>query len=156
MPATAIIPMKENNRFQMRINSMRQKSNSICQQLSTGYATFLIHYAWAILAFSSLLAVGLTVYFRLFMHIRSFDQDDFRLPNGPSMQNARRLREIFGNDSELRVHQQLNLYSGLDIIMKRKGNPDEIDTNQTNMLNDDIIQEVGTKCTVKELFVCCS
>ena len=156
MPVSAMIPMKPNNRFQMRINAMRQKSNSICQQLSSGYSMFLIRYPWAMLALSSLLAVGLTVYFRLFMQIRSFDQDDFRLPNGPSMQNARRLKEIFGNDSELRVHQQLNLYSGLDVIMKRKFNPNEIDANQTNMLNDDIIQEVRAKCAVKELFVCCS
>ena len=59
------------------------------------------------------------------------------MPNGPAMRNAFHIRRIFGTDKVLRMHQQLNIYPGLDIIVKRKSNQTE-----TNMLTDEIIQEV--------------
>jgi hypothetical protein len=134
--------VKQTNRFQMRINSMRQRTESIRKQFSTIYSTFLIRFSWPILAISSFITIGLTMCFLLFMQIRPFDQNDFLMPNGEAMKNAFRLREIFGSDTELRVHQQLNLYPALDIIIKRKLNTTERNNNQTNMLDERIIQEV--------------
>ncbi len=129
--------MKQTNQIQMRINTIREKSNSKWKQFSIIYSKFLIRFPWSILAFSSLICVVLTGCFLLLMRTRSFDQNDFLMYNGLAMKNAFRIKEIFGNDTDLRMHQQLNLYPGLDIIFKRK-----LNTNQTNMLNNDIIQEV--------------
>ncbi len=131
---------KRTNRLQMRINSIRQQSNSRWSQLINIYSKFLIRFPWSILAVSSFVTIGLTVCFLLLMQIRSFDQNDFLILNGPALKNAFHLRKIFGNDTELRMHQQLNLYPGLDIIIKRKPN-----TNQTNMLVNEIIDEVEFK-----------
>jgi hypothetical protein len=71
------------------------------------------------------------------MQVRPFDQNDFLIPNGQAIKNAFRITQLFGNDTELRMHQQLNLYPGLDIIIKRKFN-----SNETNMLTNEIIDEV--------------
>lgn len=129
--------MSSTNCFQMRINSLQQQFNSKWKQFSNVYSKFLIRFPWSILAVSSFITIGLTIYFLLFMEIRSFDQSDFLLSNSPARKNAFQLKEIFGNDVELRIHQQLNLYPGLDIIIKRK-----LNTNQTNMLIDEIANEV--------------
>ncbi len=128
---------KRTNLLQTRINSIRQQSNSKWKRFADIYSKFLIRFSWSILAVSSFLTIGLTVCFLLFMQIRSFDQNDFLIPNGRAMKNAFHLRKIFGNDTELRMHQQLNLYPGLDIIIKRK-----IHSNQTNMLTNEILDEV--------------
>jgi len=125
------------NRFQMRINSIQQQSNSKWKQFSNIYSKFLIHFPWSILSVSSFITIGLTIYFLLFMQIRSFDQNDFLITNGQAMKNAFHIKQIFGNDTELRMHQQLNFYPGLDLIIKRK-----LNTNQTNMLIKEIIDEV--------------
>lgn len=129
--------MSSTNRLEMYVNSLRQKSNLKWKQFSNIYSQFLIRFPWKILALSLFLTIGLTIYFLLFMEIRSFDQNDFLLSNSPARKNALKLQQIFGNDMELRIHQQLNLYPALDIIIKRKS-----DTNQTNMLNEDIVDEV--------------
>lgn len=121
----------------MRVNSIRQLSNSKWKKFTDSYSRFLLRFPWLILAVSSLLAVGLTICFFLLIQIRSFDQNDFLISDGPAMTNARYLQEIFGNDTEFRMHQQLNLYPGLDIIIKRKTN-----ANKTNMLSMEIIDEV--------------
>ncbi|CAF5127755.1 unnamed protein product, partial [Rotaria sp. Silwood1] len=75
------------------------------------------------------------------MQIRSFDQNDFIMGKSSTMQNAARLRKIFGNDTELRIHQQLNIYPALDIIIKRKLNTTARNDNLTNMLNEQILEE---------------
>jgi hypothetical protein len=129
--------MKQTNPFQMRIDTIRQKTNSKWKQFSIIYSKFLIRFPWSILAISSFISIGLTVCCLLLMHTRPFDQNDFLMSNGPALKNAFHIKEIFGNDTELRVHQQLKLYPGLDIIIKRKSN-----TNQTNMLDNDVIREV--------------
>ena len=131
---------KQTNRFQMRINSFRQHSNSKWKQFSNFYSKFLIRFPWSILAISSLLTIGLTICFLLLMEIRSFNQNDFLIPNGQAMKNALSIKEIFGDDRELRMHQQLNLYPGLDIIIKRK-----INSTQTNMLTNEIVDQVKPK-----------
>lgn len=105
------------------------------------YSRLLLRFPWLILAVSSILAVGLTICFFLMMQIRPFDQNDFLIPDGPSMTNARYLQQIFGNDTGFRMHQQLTLYPGLDIIIKRKAN-----ANETNMLSTEIIDEVCLEC----------
>ena len=135
--------MKGSNRFTQRLNTIRQRSNSFWKQCSIKYSRFLLNYPRIILALSLLITIGLTGYFLTFMRIRSFDQNDFLMSNGESMINARRLRELFGDDTQLRVHQQLNLYPGLDIIIKRKVHTDILHRNQTNMLDDLIIEEVS-------------
>ncbi|CAF3683305.1 unnamed protein product [Adineta steineri] len=134
--------MKQTNRIQMRMDSIRQKTNLQWKQFANIYSRFLIRFSWSILAISSFITIALTVCFLLFMRIRPFDQNDFLMPNGPAMRNAFQLRRIFGNDTELRMHQQLNLNPGLDIIMKRKINTTEKDSNQTNMLSYEIIDEI--------------
>jgi hypothetical protein len=111
------------NRFQMRINSVQQQSNSKWKQFSNIYSKFLIHFPWSILSVSSFITIGLTIY--------------FLITNGQAMKNAFHIKQIFGNDTELRMHQQLNFYPGLDLIIKRK-----LNTNQTNMLIKEIIDEV--------------
>jgi hypothetical protein len=129
--------MKQIDRFQMRVNSIRQQTNSKWKQFSNIYSKFLIRFPWSIFAVSSFITIGLTIYFLLFMEIRQFDQNDFIISNGQAMKNARHIKELFGNDKNYRIHQQLNLYSSLDIIIKRK-----LNTNQTNMLSEKIIDEV--------------
>ena len=128
---------KITNRLQMRMNSLRQHSNSKWKQFSNFYAKILIRFPWSILAVSSFLTIALTIAFCFLMKIRSFDQNDFFIPNSQAMKNALTIRTIFGDDTHLRMHQQLHLYPGLDIIMKRKAN-----ANQTNMLTTEIIDEV--------------
>ena len=76
------------------------------------------------------------------MEVRPFDQNDFFMPNGLTLTNARRIKTLFGNDTELRMHQQLNLYPGLDIIIKRKVNNNDRSDNQTNMLDNQTVEEV--------------
>ena len=125
----------------MRLNSIRQLSNSKWKKFTNNYSKFLIRFPWSILAVSSIVAVGLTTCFFLMMQIRPFDQNDFLIPDGPSMINAGYLQQIFGNDTEFRMHQQLTLYPGLDIIIKRKAN-----ANETNMLSTEIIDEVCFEC----------
>ena len=55
---------------------------------------------------------------------------------------SRRIQNIFGNDKDFRVHQQMELYPALDVIIKRKVQRNSYDLNQTNMLNNQIIDEV--------------
>jgi len=129
--------MKCTDGFQMRINSIREKTNSNWKQFSNIYSKFLIRFPWSILAVSSFITIGLTIYFLLFMETRQFGQNDFILSNSQSMKNAFHIKQLFGNDKNFRIHQQLNLYPNLDIIIKRK-----LDTNQTNMLSEEIIDEV--------------
>ncbi|CAF3412727.1 unnamed protein product [Rotaria sp. Silwood1] len=135
-------PMKQTNRFKTRMNCIRQISNSKWKQFSNIYSKFLIRFSWSILSLSLLITVGLTVCFCLLMQIRSFDQNDFIMGKSSTMQNAARLRKIFGNDTELRIHQQLNIYPALDIIIKRKLNNTARNDNLTNMLNERILEEM--------------
>lgn len=135
-------PVKRENRFRIRINSIRQRSNSKWKQFSNFYAKLLIRFSWSILSLALLLSVGLTVCFFMFMNIRTFDQNDFIMTNGRAMKNAFHIQDIFGNDTDLRMHQQLHLYPGLDIIIKRNLNNTPGTDNDTNMLDNEILQEV--------------
>ncbi|CAF3779960.1 unnamed protein product [Rotaria sordida] len=134
--------MKQTNRIKTRMNSIRQMSNSKWKQFSHIYSKFLIRFSWSIFSISLLITVGLLVCFFLLMEIRAFDQNDFIMQNGLTMKNAIRLRKIFGNDTEFRIHQQLNLYPALDIIIKRKLDINATSDNSTNMLNETIIAEM--------------
>lgn len=71
------------------------------------------------------------------MRLSTFDQQDFFLPNGPALENARRIVKLFGNEKYYRVHQQMDLYPALDVIIRRKSS-----TNDTNMLNSEVLDEV--------------
>ena len=130
------LPMKGSNRIELR-----GKVNAIWKRCSVKYAKFLLRSPWILLAVSSLLTLALTGAFLAFMRVRSFDQTDFLMNDGESLRNARRLRAIFGDDSVLRAHQQLNLYPTLDLIFKRKSGAAG---NQTNMLDEQILDEVRT------------
>ena len=129
-------------RFQMYMNAIQKNSKSKWKQFSYIYSKILIRLPWSILSFSLFITIGLSVCFFLLKKISLFNESAFIMHNSPAMKNAFRIRQIFGNDVELRIHQQLNLYPGLDIIIKRKLNTTERSYNQTNMLNDQIIQEV--------------
>jgi hypothetical protein len=129
---------KDNNRFDMSIKSIQQKTN----QFWDYYSKFLIRFAWLILIISLLLTVSLTIYFLCFMQIRKFDQTDFLVQNGQALKNIRQIEKVFGSDKGLRVHQQMELYPALDIIIKRKLSTNQGNINETNMLNNDIIDEV--------------
>ncbi|CAF4365486.1 unnamed protein product, partial [Rotaria sp. Silwood2] len=133
--------VKPANRFKTCMNSIRHLSNSKWKQFSNIYSKFLIRFSWSIFSLSLLITIGLTVCFFLLMQIRSFDQNDFTLRRSLTMKNAARLRKFFGNDTELRIHQQLNIYPGLDIIVKRKLVTNARSDNLTNMLNEQIMDE---------------
>ncbi|CAF0960618.1 unnamed protein product [Adineta ricciae] len=134
--------MKRTNRIRMRMNSLQQRSNGRWKQFANVYAKFLLRFPWSILLVSSLITIGLASCCLFFMEIRPFDQTDFLMPHGLAITNALLIRRIFGSDTELRMHQQLNLYPGLDIIMKRRLNTVEGHPNQTNMLRNEILDEV--------------
>jgi hypothetical protein len=127
---------KDNNQYQMDMNT--EKPNRFWEY----YSKFLLRFSWLILIISLLLTIGLTICFFCFMQIRQFDQTDFLIQNGPALTNARRIQNIFGNDKDFRVHQQMELYPALDVIIKRKLQTNSNDLNQTNMLNNQIIDEV--------------
>lgn len=129
---------KDNNRFQMGIQSIKKKTN----QCWDYYSKFLIHFSWLILLFSLLVTIGLTIYCLYFMEVRKFDQTDFLVQNGPALKNIQEIEKIFGNDKNFRVHQQMDLYPALDIIIKRKIPKNQGTMNETNMLNNEIINEV--------------
>ena len=84
----------------------------------------------------------LTVYFFCFMRVRAFDQGDFFLSNSQALRNAQRIRKIFGKDMDQRVHQQLDLYPALDVIIRRKVAASSDHLNETNMLHNETIHEV--------------
>ncbi len=122
----------------MGIKLIQQKMNILCDS----YSKFLIRFSWLILILSLLLTVGLTIYFLCFMEMRPFDQTYFLVQNGRSLKNIRLIEKVFGNDKNFRVHQQMDLYPALDIIIKRKLTTNHPTLNETNMLNSQIIDEV--------------
>jgi hypothetical protein len=132
--------MEKSSRLQICLNSTQKKSNTFWKQYSKHYAELLLAYSRVILVFSLLFAIILTGCSVGLMHMRTIDQTDFFMTNSESVHSAHRLRNIFGNDTEFRVHQQLNLYPGLDIILKRKSTAQH--ENDTNMLDERIIDEV--------------
>jgi hypothetical protein len=129
---------RDNNRFQLGYKTMERKMN----QFWNSYSKFLINFAWLILILSLLLTIGLTICLYYLMQIRQFDQTDFLVSNGQALKNIQRIETIFGNDKGFRVHQQMDLYPALDIIIKRKLFNNHRDFNATNMLNNQIIDEV--------------
>lgn len=127
--------MKGKNQLEKRFNTIRQRSNSFWKQTSNVYSRFLWNYFQLILPICFILTIGLTSFGFVFGRFRTFDENDFLLRSSESVVNARRLREIFGDDSTLRVHQQLELYPSLDVIIKRK--------DSSNMLDEKIFNEVS-------------
>lgn len=138
-------PVKQNNRVQLRIRAIRNCSNLIWKRYANIYSKLLIRFPWIILTLGLLVTIGLSICCFVLAEIQSFDQNSFVLSKGVTMKNARRIKEIFGNDTESRMHQQLNLYPGLDIIIKRKVDSNETNFNATNMLDEQVIEEVINK-----------
>ena len=128
---------KDNNQFPSDMNLKQRKTN----RFWNFYSKLLIRSTWLILILSSILTIGLTFWFLYFMQIRLFDQTDFFIQNGQALKNVHRIQQTFGNDKYFRVHQQMDLYPALDVIIKRKLQPNE-NINQTNMLNEQVIKEV--------------
>lgn len=129
---------KENNRFQMGIKTIEKKTN----QFWNWYSKFLIRFSSLILIISLLITIGLSLCFAFLMEIRNFDQTDFLVQNGQALKNIKKIEQAFGNDKNFRVHQQMDLYPALDIIIKRKLLKNHTNINDTNMLNNQIIDEV--------------
>ena len=134
---------RDNNRLQAKIIEIQKRIDALWK----GYSRFLLRFPWLVLLSSALVCIALTICFFLFVHVRPFDQTDFFLPNGPAMQNAQRLQKIFGNDKDLRVHQQMDLYPALDMIIRRKVSSPE--NNQSNMLDTDVIDEVSVHLSTR-------
>ena len=108
------------------------------KQLHETYSRFLVRFAWIILISSLMLTMGLTITLVFRMKIRPFDQTNFHVRNGRTWKNIQRIEQLFGNDKEYRVHQQMDLYPALDLIIKRRSSS----SNDTNMLNVQIIDEL--------------
>jgi len=102
------------------------------------YTNMFIRFAWLILIVSLILTVSLSISFICLMKIRIFDQTYFLVRNGRAEKNIQQIEHLFGSDKDLRVHQQMDLYPALDIIVRRKPNT----LNDTNMLDTQIINEV--------------
>lgn len=122
-------------RFPMGYKSLKQKS----KQFWISYSKILIRFTWIILIVSILLTIGLTLGFIFGMKIRPFDQTYFLVINGKTSKNIQRIEQLYGHDKDFRVHQQMELYPALDLIIKRKTSSN---SNDTNMLNTQVIDEV--------------
>ena len=128
-----------NNRIRIHINSSRRKID----QFWDYYSKFLIRCSWLILFISLLITIALTICFFWFMKVRQFDQKDFFLHNSQALRNIQHIQTIFGNDKNFRVHQQIELYPAVDVIIKKQLKTNRRNINEANMLDDRIIQEVG-------------
>jgi hypothetical protein len=134
---------KQSNSLKMKMNGIQTRID----RFGNYFVEILQRCPWLILLTSVVLASGLTVYFVYFLQLRPFDQTDFFIFNGPAMKNAQRLRKIFGNDKYQRVHQQMDLYPALDVIIRRKSSSTSTgNDNDTTMLDMNVINEVGEKC----------
>ncbi|CAF0971101.1 unnamed protein product [Adineta steineri] len=120
----------------MGIISVQEKTNKFWDN----YSKFLIRFSWIILILSLIITVGLTICLLCLIQIRPFDQTDFIVRNGRASKNAQLINKVFGSDKDVRTHQQMDLYPALDVIIKRKINHENI--NETNMLNNQIIEEI--------------
>lgn len=129
---------KDTKRFQIPYNSIQTKLD----RFWTSYSKFTIRFTWLILILSALITIGLSICFLFFVHVRRFDETTFFIQNGRALRNVQRIQKLFGNDKNFRVHQQMNLYPALDIIIRRKLPKDHRNMNETNMLNKEIIDEV--------------
>ncbi|CAF3212379.1 unnamed protein product [Rotaria sp. Silwood2] len=129
---------KDNNRIEMQDNSIQEKMNKFWNY----YSKILMRFSWLILVLSLCITIGLTICCFLFMEIRQFDETNFFIQNGQALKNIQRIRTIFGNDKNFRAHQQMSLYPAIDIIIKRKLQTNNENVNETNMLNNEIIDEV--------------
>ena len=130
-------------RFPIGYKSLKQK----CKQFWISYSKILIRFTWIILIVSLLLTIGLTLGFFFGMKIRPFDQTYFLVTNGKAWKNIQRIEKLYGHDKDFRVHQQMDLYPALDLIIKRKSSTSQ---NDTNMLNTQVIDEVISK----KIFFC--
>ncbi|UJR08210.1 hypothetical protein I4U23_012483 [Adineta vaga] len=132
------ITKKDNQHYSMGRSFIQERSNHFWDS----YSRFLIRFSWIILFLSVFVTVGLTICFLYFMQIRQFDQTAFIVQNGKAQKNAHKVQELFGNDKDYRVHQQMDLYPALDIIIKRKLSNNSHHINETNMLNNQVIDEI--------------
>ncbi|CAF4823528.1 unnamed protein product, partial [Rotaria magnacalcarata] len=66
--------MKQTNRCQIRMNSIRQIVNLQWIKFANIYSKFLIRFSWSILSFGLLITAGLTACFFLLVEVRQFDQ----------------------------------------------------------------------------------
>lgn len=129
---------KDDNRFQTTDVVMEEKIHSFWDL----YSKILIRFSWLICVLSFLITFVLTVVFFCFAKTRAFGETEFFLQDGLALTNAQRIQKIFGNDKNFRVHQQMTLYPALDIIIKRKLQSNNMNINETNMLNETVIDEV--------------
>ena len=135
-------PSKRSDQLQIRLKSICQQIDSLWTKFSLKYSQILLKYSWIILSVSVIISLTLTGYSIFAIKIRSFNQNDFIIRNSPSVRNAQRLREIFGKDSEFRAHQHVELYPGLDIIIRKRTVSNVSDDSNGNMLKEEIIHEV--------------
>lgn len=96
-----------------------------------------MRFTWIILLISCLLTIGLTIGFFFGMTVQPFNQTYFLVKNGKTSKNIQRIEQLYGHDKDFRVHQQMDLYPALDVIIKRK--------DSSNMLNNEVIDEVCSR-----------
>lgn len=121
---------------------MSNNAKTTSDRLWALYCRFLVRFAPYVIFSAILISVGLTTCFFQTVHVSVVDQNDFFLPSGRSIKNAKKLINLFGNDKNFRVHQQLNLYPALDVIVRRKIEGNDNSQNSSNMLNQSVIEEV--------------
>lgn len=135
-------PSKQTNRLQHRMHSTRKCVQEFWRAVSQRYSKFLIRFSWVILGTSFLISMALIGCFLILFNIRSFDQNNFISAKSEAIQNAQRLKEIFGKDTQLRSHQHLQIYPNVDIIIKRRHHSDPTNEQSNNMLHTTIVNEV--------------
>lgn len=129
---------KDDNLFQLSNDSTQEKPNKFWNS----YSKLLIEFSVLIFLLSSVVTIALTICFFKLMVVRSFDETEFFVRNSQALKNAERIDSIFGNDKNFRVHQQMRLYPALDVIIKRKLQKKHGNISETNMLNQQVIDEV--------------
>lgn len=125
--------MSNITRDHVRFPILRQKSKQFC----ISYSKILMRFTWIILLISCLLTIGLTIGFFFGMTVQPFNQTYFLVKNGKTSKNIQRIEQLYGHDKDFRVHQQMDLYPALDVIIKRK--------DSSNMLNNEVIDEVCSR-----------
>jgi hypothetical protein len=130
-------------------NPLSQRKSNACESLnerySMCYSQLLVRFPYLFLLGSLMLSVALSTCFLSLMRIRPFDQTDFYLPHGKALANSRRLQHLFGSDKNLRVHQQMDLYPALDVIIRRRVNDSSPTKNNSNMLRLEVVNEVSRR-----------
>ncbi|CAF0972507.1 unnamed protein product [Didymodactylos carnosus] len=125
------------NRYTIFKEKLNSNLNSYYDYLFDKYAQILSKYAWCILTLSLFITIILTACL-YWAQLHPVDENVLKVKNSIAEHNAQQILDLFGNDSEYRIHQQVKLYPALDIILKRKTTTN----GTTNMLVEEVITQM--------------